>query len=181
MFFRGPAGHVQADLTQDRQRRVGVDAIDPRQIDSRLVFEERLGVERDAAFAVRLLACGRQVGAGARGGAVGERLQVLFDPRVALRDQTLHRPVQLARLLQREEVLDPPRPDQRLGDRRLVVMTTFVPQCSQLQRIAFAAQDRVDDQHPRHARDVRQHAVQLEIHLRQRLLHVLIERTCSRQ
>ncbi len=71
-------------------------------------------------------------------GAGGERLQVLFDPRVALRDQTLHRSVQLARLLQREEVLDPPRPDQRLGDRRLVVVTTLVPQRRQLQRMAFA-------------------------------------------
>ncbi len=108
VFFRGPAGHVQTDLTKDRQSRVGVDAIDPREIDARLVFEQRLGVERDAAFAVRLLACGRQVMIGRRSGAVGERLQVLFDPRVVLRDQTLHRPVQLARLLQREEVLNPP-------------------------------------------------------------------------
>ena len=69
VFFRGPAGHVQTDRPEDRQSRVGVDAIDPREIDARLVFEQRLGVERDAAFAVRLLACGRQVGAGARGGA----------------------------------------------------------------------------------------------------------------
>ena len=98
---------------------------------------------------------------------------MLFDPRVALRDQTRHHPVLLARLLQREEVLDPPRADQRLGDRRLVVVTTLVPQCRQLQRVAFAVQDRGDDQHPRHAHNVRQHAVQLEIHLRQRLLHVL--------
>ena len=139
MFFRRPAGHVQTDLTDDRQGRVAVDAVDPRQIDTRLVFEQRLGVERHAAFAAAFLPCGRQIVArrfavwfeGVDNSAVGERSQVLFDPRVALRDQALHRPVQLARLLQREEVLDPPRADQRLGDRRLVVVAALVSQPGQ--------------------------------------------------
>ena len=57
-------------------------------------------------------------------------------------------------------------------DRGLVVKAAFLPQPGPLPRITLARQDRVEDRQPRDAGDVRQHLLQLEVPLRQRLLHV---------
>ena len=67
---------------------------------------------------------------------------------------------------------------QSLGDHLLGVLASSIPQCSQLVRIALAFEDLVNDPKPSHARDVRDHQVQLQIHQIKRLLHVPDVITC---
>jgi hypothetical protein len=63
--------------------------------------------------------------------------------------------------------------DQGLADCLDRRVTPPVPVGSQHVGIALAVHDRADDAHPGHARDVRGDVMELQVHLGQRLLHVL--------
>ena len=63
--------------------------------------------------------------------------------------------------------------DQRLADCLDRRVAAPVPIGGQHVRIALAVHDRADDAHPGHAGDVRDDVMELQVHLRQRLLHVL--------
>ena len=81
--------------------------------------------------------------------------------------------VALQRLLQGEQVLCPPVAIQRLGDGRRVLLAPMIPSLGQLLRVAFPRKDRLDDRQARHAGNVADDVLQLDIHLGEGLLHVL--------
>ena len=64
-------------------------------------------------------------------------------------------------------------PLEGFGNSVLAGLNAIVPIRSSDLRIAFPSHNRADNAHPRHAGHVTDHVVQVEIHLIQRLLHVL--------
>ncbi len=81
--------------------------------------------------------------------------------------------VQLVRLPQLEEMFGAPRSVQREGNLIFAGMTALIPQFGQFDRVAFAAQDGLDDRHAGQSRDVTDDFGQFDIHLLHGLLHVL--------
>jgi len=81
--------------------------------------------------------------------------------------------IQLEGLGQGEDVLLPVVADQRLAHRLDRGMAPHVAVGGQDGWVALACDDRPDDAHARHARDVGHDVMQLQVHLGQRLLHVL--------
>ena len=81
--------------------------------------------------------------------------------------------VQFERLGQSEDVLLPVVADQRLTHRLNGRMAPPVTVRGQDVWVALARHDRADDGHAGHASDVGDDMMQLQVHLHQRLLHVL--------
>ena len=105
--------------------------------------------------------------------ALLQPLQNRFDPRIALRHLGLVDVVQLQGLGQGEDVLLAVVADQGLPDRLDRGVAARVAIGGQHVRVALAGHDGADDAHPGRARDVRDDVMELQVHLRQRLLHVL--------
>jgi len=76
-------------------------------------------------------------------------------------------------LFQREQMLGPVVAHQRFGDERFTGLDALVAQFGQHARITLPSQDRVDDGEPGLPRDVTDDVMQLQVHLIQRLLHVV--------
>lgn len=76
-------------------------------------------------------------------------------------------------LLQCEQVFGSPIALQGSCDLGLAPFAVLVAQLGQDMRITLATQNGPDDRHPRHAADVADDFGQLDVHLLQRLLHVL--------
>src|SRR6266545_6049900 len=74
---------------------------------------------------------------------------------------------------QGKQMLLPPIALQRPCNGRLVVFTPIVPELGQRLSMALASQDGADDRQPGDASDVADHMLQLDVHLRQRFLHML--------
>ncbi len=106
-------------------------------------------------------------------GALMQTLQHSLDACVALRDLGLIEIIQLHSLREGKDVLLPVVADQRLPDRLHRGMAARVAQCRQRCRIPLSSNNRANDGHARHAGDIRDHVMELQVHLRQRLLHVL--------
>jgi hypothetical protein len=100
-------------------------------------------------------------------------LQVRFDLEVTRGDLAMGALVQLHGLPQGEQVLGPPVALQRPGDLGFTMLTMAVAQLGQRGWVPFASQDRLENRHASHPRDVADHVLQFEVHLRQRLLHML--------
>ena len=81
--------------------------------------------------------------------------------------------IKFHRLLEREQMLLSIVAHERLGNRRSGTPATVVTMLCQDVRITLASNNRFDDLHSRHTCDVCDHVMQQEIHLLQRLLHVL--------
>ena len=81
--------------------------------------------------------------------------------------------IQLQRLGQGEDVLLPVVADQRRAQGRERGLAAPVAQGGQAVRIALAGDNGPDDAQPRLAGDVSHHVLELQVHLDQRLLHVL--------
>src|ERR1051325_7072442 len=62
---------------------------------------------------------------------------------------------------------------QRLGDDGSVTLDTPILQGCQFEWLSFTSQNSADNSQPRHSADVTDHVLQLQIHLCQRLLHLL--------
>jgi transposase len=107
------------------------------------------------------------------GGALRESHQFGLDHRVALRDLLVVELVEIVGLPQGEQVFGPPGPFEGLGNRLGIVLALGIAQRGQRPGIALAHQDRRDDPPACHAGDVGHHFGQLDIHLFERLLHVL--------
>jgi len=104
---------------------------------------------------------------------LAQALQHSLDARVAFGDFRLIKVVQLNSLRESKDVLLPVVADQRLADRFDGGMTAWVAHGGQCRRVALSSHDRADDGHAGHAGDVGHHVMELQVHLRQSLLHVL--------
>ena len=81
--------------------------------------------------------------------------------------------VESKRLLQRKQVLGAVATSERLLDRLNAGVATIMAQARQHLGVTFAGEDGADNPHAGGAGDVGNDVVKLEVHLRQRLLHVL--------
>jgi hypothetical protein len=108
-----------------------------------------------------------------RGAGLLQSLQDGFDPRIAFRDLLLVEIVQVQGLSQGEDVLFPVVADQGLANRLDRGVAPAVPIRGQGVRVALARHECPDDAHPGRPGDVRDDVVDLQVHLGQRLLHVL--------
>ena len=98
---------------------------------------------------------------------------VRVDARLARFDLALQQVVAGQRLLQGEQVFVAPVAPQAGRNGGLVRLATTVPELRQRRPVPLARDDGAHDQLPGLAHDVAQHVVQLDVHLRQRLLQVL--------
>jgi hypothetical protein len=76
-------------------------------------------------------------------------------------------------LSERKQVLRPVVADERLHDRRFARLDPPVAQRGQRARIAFAVEDRIQDRQAGDTGQVADHVMKVQVHLRERLLHVL--------
>ena len=112
MLDRGPLAHVPADLADNRQGRVLVDALDHRQIDAAETIQGVADIEVGMRLVLARAAAagGWQLVAAA---LVRKGLQVPLDGRVAGTQLVLVKLVQVEGLTQREQMLLPPVAVQR--------------------------------------------------------------------
>jgi hypothetical protein len=164
----GKLAHVSANLAQHAQGGGHVDAVDAGEIDATHFEQMRAQVElRCIAAAAALLA---------RTGLVSgdlESLQLLFDFTIAVVELGAEEIEQLQRLLEREQVFVAPVATQAAGNLLVAGANALVLQCGQDLAVAFAGDDGAQDLLSGLAHHVGNDVGQLNVHLRQRLLHVL--------
>ena len=102
-----------------------------------------------------------------------EFLQDGFDPHVAGRNLLVVSIVEGKRLFERKQVLSAVVSGERLLDCFGVGVAAVIPQARQHFGIMFAGEDCADDPQSGCACDIGDDMVELEVHLGQRLLHVL--------
>ncbi len=76
-------------------------------------------------------------------------------------------------LSQLKEVIITPVPYQGLGDGLLALAATGIPHLGQLLRVPYIREDGADDPHPGGTSDIADNVLELDVHLRQSLLHML--------
>src|SRR5712692_799419 len=70
-------------------------------------------------------------------------------------------------------MLGTPIPLQGASDLRFTMLTVAVAQLGELLRIPLTAQDRLENRQPGDTGDIADHVLEFEVHLGERLLHVL--------
>jgi len=169
-----PGAHVHADFAEQLVGDEDVDTIDLGQVHAGHLVEIQAEVE------------GRRIAAGFAGGALGgwqgSSRQVnlgrkggvaFFDFDIAGLELLPEKVVRFQGLLEGKDMLGPISALERLGDVVLAVGAVGIAMCRQLVWVTLAGDDVAQDEQPRHAGDVADDVGQLEIHLLQRLLHVL--------
>ncbi len=170
MLGARPFGHVGANFADDLQRREAVHAVDPGQVHPSHPIQVGSDVE---ARCVALTASPAVLGGRSAIAAVLELLQLGCNLPVALGNLGVIEPVQFQGLGQLEDVLLPPMPPQRLGEGVLIRFHAWATKLRQLVGVPFAAHNSGDDVQTGLAGDVADHVLELDVHLGQRLLHVL--------
>src|SRR5579863_2409903 len=167
----GKTAQVGSNFRQQGVSGELVDAGYGRQIDPEQSVQSRSHIEMELVLAALspVLLRRRAVALHLAGHRTGETLDLL----VAFSQQELIVSVRGQRLLEREQVFSTIITGQRFDHGLTVGVDLGVAQASQLARIALAGHDGVDDRHTAYPGDVRQHMVNLQIHLRQSFLHVL--------
>jgi hypothetical protein len=159
----------------ERQVRSQTDNLG--EVDAEDRMESRTGIEgRSIGLAGPLP--GRAKLSGGRCGALLQPLQDCLDLLVAGQHLRLVDVIQLERLGQGENVLRPIIAGQRLAHHLNGRMAPPITVGSQDGWVALPRHDRADDGQPRHTGNVGQDMMQLQVHLHQRLLHVLDMRSC---
>jgi len=102
-----------------------------------------------------------------------QTLQVRFDLLVALAQLRAYEVERSQRLLERKHVFAPPIAQQALGDFVDAGVDAHVLHRAQRQPVAFSGHDGAQDLLARLAHNVGDDVGELDIHLRERLLHVL--------
>lgn len=105
--------------------------------------------------------------------ADSQRSNRRLQPSVARLDLRFVKVVKLQRLGKRKDVLLAVVADQRGLDRLHRRFAADIPESGKNFRITLAFNDGTDDPHARRTRDVGDDMMQLQVHLHQRLLHVL--------
>ena len=107
------------------------------------------------------------------GCGVSKTSQDNLDPQIALHDLGVVGVVKLQRLSESKHVLLTPVSGQRGSDLLLRGMAAPITIGGQHGRISFTRNHGADDAHAGFARHVGHHVMELNVHLHQRLLHVL--------
>ena len=102
-----------------------------------------------------------------------ELLQQPPDLTITVGDQLLVVAIGVHGLSQGKQVLRPIVPHQRFGNDCLAGLNPLVAQPGQFERIPFSFQDGIHDRQTSLACDIADHVVQLQVHLIQRLLHMI--------
>jgi len=171
MLVGGPAGHVEADLGDELEGRLGIDALDGGEIDA--ADAEKMGADVEGGL---ILLAAASVGGFVKrlaGAMILESGQVIFDVGVAGGDLLAVEVEKLEGLAESEEVFGSPIALEGEGDGGLIVLAAVVPELGQAVRIALACQDGAQDPHAGDAGDIADHVMELEVHLFEGLLHVL--------
>lgn len=133
-----------------------------------------------AEIAGRFISLGLPMGG--RGWGSGVRFRIdqgikgaedTLDFLIAVGHLLLGKIVELQRLCQRADMFGPVIPRQRFGTGSLPGLNTLVTRRRQGPRVALASHNRADHAHPRHACHLTHHVVQVEMHLVERLWHML--------
>ena len=116
------------------------------------------------------------------GCGVSKTSQDNLDPQIALHDLGVVGVVKLQRLPESKHVLLTPVSGQRGSDLLLRGMAAPITMGGQHGRISFTRNHGADDPHPGLAGHVGHHVMELDVHLHQRLLHMLdVRRTVVQQ
>jgi len=169
-----PGTHIHADFAEHLVGDEDVDAVNLGQVHPRHLVEIQPEVERRRiAPRFALWALGGRQGLSGEINLGRERRVAFFDFGVAGLELLLEKVMRFQRLPQGKDVLGLVVAFERLGDLVLALGAVGIAVRRQLVRVALAGDDVAQDEPPGHARDVADHVGQLEIHLLQRLLHVL--------
>ena len=173
MLGARPRREVGPAFADQLERQIGPEPVDLRQVDA----EDRVqGRAASKAGALAVLRAGGGARAACRPAAAALGLQTLqhrLDPRVAVGHLLLVDVVEVQGLRQGEDVLLALVAGQGLPDRLGRGMAAPVAMGGQHGRVALAGHDGADDAQAGRPGDVRDDVVELQVHLRQRLLHVL--------
>ena len=114
--------------------------------------------------------------------SVSKTSQDNLDPKIALHDLGVVGVVKFQGLSESKDVFLTPVPGQRGNDLRLRGMAAPITMGGQYGRISFTRNQGGDDPHPGFAGHVGHHVMELDVHLHQRLLHMLdVRRTVVQQ
>ena len=172
MLLGGPAAEIGTAFRDQRQRHAGAQAVNLRQIGPGELVQQGASIE---ARRVGLL--GTVAGLGQRLPGLdlvgAKQLQRLFDLRIAVGDPLLIAVEQFQRLGQSEDVLGLVVTYEGLADGLGALAAANVTHRSERVGVALALDDGADDLQASRAADVADDVVQLQVHVGQRLLHVL--------
>jgi hypothetical protein len=140
------------DLGDDFESRVGVDAIDPGEVDARDAMEVLASIEAGIGpSGLPLAGLGRQ---GLATALILQPSELGLDFVIAGGDLLLVEVDEFRSLTELEEVLGAPGALQRTGDRRLVGLAAAVAELGELVGVSLTVEDGPDNGHPGHAGDV---------------------------
>src|SRR5262249_50440053 len=163
VLHRWKSAYIRPDLTEQHQGRCWIDAFQHRQIDARHPVQHVLQSKR--WFVDGFRASSWPTWAGSTLASICERCQAALQLAIAPAQLLSVKSISLDRLSQGEQMLHTPVAVQGSRNLRFGTPALVVAQFGQLQRIALAAQDRLDDGHAGDAGDVADHLGQLDIHL----------------
>ncbi len=172
MFGAGPSGEIGSTFANELERERRAQPVYLSEIDPKHGMERRPHIEGRRVWLFCRMPGRRQLARWFD----DRRLQAVEDslhPHVALGDLRLVDVVEFKRLAQRKNVFLAAIACQRGSDRLHRRVTARVPVRGQNFRVALACDDGADDAHASYARDVGDDVMDLQVHLRQRLLHVL--------
>lgn len=175
MIGRSKTGfQVDTGLADDGVGQLGFEAGDGGQVDSADAVEFGAGVETQGValrFATGTEGIGQGFSLGV--GSAGEGGELLLDLQIALADLGLVEAPRFEGLAQGEEMFGAVVADQGFFDGGIGCLDTMVFELNQLFWAAFAGQNRVEHGLPGGSDDIADDVVQLQVHLRERLLDVL--------
>src|SRR6516225_872568 len=169
-----PFAHIPACLAEDGRGRHYIDAVNLGQVRSAQAKQPFAQVELRSVpllfLEPSLALLFRQRGTVA---AILSLLEILLKLAIALRHLLLAELIAILLLLQQKQQIWLPIALQTLRNLFLTGLDPRIPKLSQLMRIALAYQNGLDDGLSGRSAHIAQHIGQLDIHLRQRLLHPL--------
>src|ERR1700722_19649376 len=169
VLFRGESGDVDTDLGDHRAGGRCIDRGDASQIYAGDADELAAQVEMRLILSATVLGTLGDDGFATRPGL--ELGHVRFDLRVARGDLLVHEVVALERLPQHEHLFLEEVAAQSFGDLVARVLHSVLAMECKRDGVTLTSHDGAQDRHPRYARDVAEHLVQLHVHDLERLLH----------
>jgi len=174
MLGTGPRGQVVAAFSDQLQREVSAKAVDRGDVLSQQREERGANVESQGVRLIGPVPTPRRWNRPVIATAMDAQfLQHGFDPHVAGRCLLAVGVVEGERLLERKQMLGAEVAGERHCDRLGTGVATVMAQGRQRLRVALASKDRADDAQAGGASDVSDDVVELKIHFRQGLLHML--------
>jgi hypothetical protein len=168
-----PSAHVGSALGDDPERRVWAEAVDLCEVDAAHERVERVPhLEGGLVLRTTLASCFRQSDF-RRVATLVEGAQAALDFTVAVLDLHGVEIVEFDSLAKREDVLVSVVAGQCLADGLDRRLAPHVAELGERRRRPLSFKDRADDLHAGDAGDVADDVMKLQVHLHERLLHVL--------